>query len=407
MKKTLAAVAVLSAFAGSALAADVTIYGRLDAALQYKNSEVTGFDGKKVVDDSAWGMESGGSTTSRLGIKGSEEISENLTVGFVLEQKLMADTGADSDSDRIFDRESVVYAKTNLGTLYAGRINSMWSDGGSTNFWAGNYVVFGTGTGGSIGAGTSLMVGHSRADNRISYVSPTFAGFTAYAEYDMGSDDAEENTRESDRGAALGLNYKNGVFGAGLVLTTVFEEDSLGKKVNAAGDGWTDAKAYGDDPEDQFTVNLGMSYDFGVAKVMVAGQYFKDANSVGLFTDDEIWGYDNNFDQLEGYGFALGADIPLAGGTLTVGGSYTDGEDKGDGATLYGEVKDGVGDSYTCKNMEFSGYNVAAQYKYPLSKRTRLYGTVGYTKLEWDYQDAVDKAEYESFGANVGIAHYF
>ena len=148
MKKTLAAVAVLSAFAGSALAADVTIYGRLDGALQYKNPEVTGFDGKKFVDDSAWGMESGGSTTSRLGIKGSE----NLTVGFVLEQKLMTDTGADSDSDRIFDRESVVYAKTNFGTLYAGRINSMWSDGGSTNFWAGNYVVFGTGTGGSIGA---------------------------------------------------------------------------------------------------------------------------------------------------------------------------------------------------------------------------------------------------------------
>ena len=30
MKKTLAAVAVLGAFAGSALAADVTLYGRID-----------------------------------------------------------------------------------------------------------------------------------------------------------------------------------------------------------------------------------------------------------------------------------------------------------------------------------------------------------------------------------------
>ena len=379
MKKTLAAVAVLGAFAGSAFAADVTIYGRLDAALQYKNSEVTGFDGKKVVDDSAWGMESGGSTTSRLGIKGSEEISENLTVGFVLEQKLMTDTGADSDSDRIFDRESVVYAKTNLGTLYAGRINSMWSDGGSTNFWAGNYVVFGTGTGGSIGAGASLMVGHSRADNRLSYVSPTFAGFTVYAEYAMGSDDVEENTRESDRPAALGLNYKNGAFGAGLVVSTVFEEDSA---------------THGEDPEDQYTVNLGASYDFGVAKVMLAGQYFKDANSVGMFTDKSVWGLKNapEFDELEGYGLALGADIPLAGGTLTVGGSYTDGEDKGDVYAV---------------DTEFNGYNVAAQYKYPLSKRTRLYGTVGYTHLEWDCQDAQDKAEYESFGANVGIAHYF
>ena len=360
----------------------MTIYGRLDAALQYKNSEVTGFDGKKVVDDSAWGMESGGSTTSRLGIKGSEEISENLTVGFVLEQKLMTDTGADSDSDRIFDRESVVYAKTNFGTIYAGRINSMWSDGGSTNFWAGNYAAFGTGTGGSIGAGTGLMVSHSRVDNRISYVSPTFAGFTVYAEYGMGDEDSkvEENTRDSDRPAALGVNYENGAFGVGLVVSTVFEEDSL----------------HGDDPEDQYTVNLGTSYDFGVAKVMLAAQYFKDANSVGMFTDEDKFGVAtdafNNFDELEGYGIVLGADIPLAGGTLTVGGSYTDGEDKGDAYMV---------------DYEFSGYNVAAQYKYPLSKRTRLYGTVGYTKLEWDYQDAVDKAEYESFGANVGIAHYF
>ena len=393
MKKTLAAVAVLGAFAGSALAADVTIYGRLDGALQYKNSEVTGFDGKKVVDDSAWGMESGGSTTSRLGIKGSEEISENLTVGFVLEQKLMTDTGADSDSDRIFDRESVVYAKTNFGTLYAGRINSMWSDGGSTNFWAGNYVVFGTGTGGNIGVGSGLMVGHSRADNRLSYVSPTFAGFTVYAEYAMGSDDVEENTRESDRPAALGLNYKNGAFGAGLVVSTVFEKDKT---------------AHGEDPEDQYTVNLGMSYDFGVAKVLAAGQYFKDANKVGLFSDDSIWdgvlgdwskdteGNDvftsAEFDELEGYGLALGAEFPLVGGTLTVGGSYTDGEDKGDAWEL---------------DAEFNGYNVAVQYKYPLSKRTRLYGAVGYTKLEWDYKGATDTAEYESYGANVGIAHYF
>ena len=403
MKKTLAAVAVLSAFAGSALAADVTIYGRLDAALQYKNSEVTGFDGKKVVDDSAWGMESGGSTMSRLGIKGTEEISENLTVGFVLEQKLLTDTGGDSDTDRLFDRESVVFAKTNFGTFYAGRINSMWSDGGSTNFWAGNYAAFGTGTGGSIGAGTSLMVGHSRADNRISYVSPTFAGFTAYAEYDMDSDDVEENTRESNRGAALGLNYKNGAFGAGLVVTTLFEKDSVSKAWSDADEAWEESNNHGEDPEDQWTVNLGMSYDFGVAKVMVAGQYFKDANSVGLFTDDDVFGDLPTFDELEGYGFVLGADVPLAGGTLTVGGSYTDGEDKSNGATHYGDK--GVKTVYT--GMEFSGYNVAAQYKYPLSKRTRLYGTVGYTKLEWDHDTAVDKAEYESYGANIGIAHYF
>lgn len=35
MKKTVAAVAVLGAFAGSALAADVTLYGVVDAGLVY------------------------------------------------------------------------------------------------------------------------------------------------------------------------------------------------------------------------------------------------------------------------------------------------------------------------------------------------------------------------------------
>ena len=83
MKKTLAAVAVLGAFAGSALAADVTIYGRIDTGLQYTNTETTDIKGV-TAEDTAFKMVSGGSTTSRLGIKGSEQISENLTVGFVL-----------------------------------------------------------------------------------------------------------------------------------------------------------------------------------------------------------------------------------------------------------------------------------------------------------------------------------
>ena len=39
MKKTLAAVAVLGAFAGSALAADVQLYGIVDTGLQYVHGD--------------------------------------------------------------------------------------------------------------------------------------------------------------------------------------------------------------------------------------------------------------------------------------------------------------------------------------------------------------------------------
>ena len=37
MKKTLAAIAVLGAFAGTSMAADVVLYGRVDTGLAYTN----------------------------------------------------------------------------------------------------------------------------------------------------------------------------------------------------------------------------------------------------------------------------------------------------------------------------------------------------------------------------------
>ncbi len=372
MKKTLAAVAVLGAFAGSAFAADVTIYGRIDTGLGYTNTEKTNNAGEKYVDESALEMISGGSTTSRFGIKGSEEISENLTVGFVLEKGLTIDDGT-SSNDTMFDRESSLWVKTDFGTLYAGRLGSLFSDGGSMAMW-GNHVAFGSGTGGSYGAGYSLLASQSRASNRISYASPVFAGFKVAAEYSMGANDVEENTRESDREAALGVEYKNGAFGGALVVATIFEKD---------------VATHGQDPEDQFTVSLAADYDFGVAKVYVAGQYFQDADTVGSFNTTNFKDAFTNRDELEGYGFVVGADVPLAGGTLTVGGAYTDGEDKADTSTL-----------------EFEGWNVGAQYKYQLSKRTRVYATVGYTNLEAD-QQGKETEEYKYWGGNIGMAHYF
>ena len=226
-------------------------------------------------------------------------------------------------------------------------------------------------------------------------MSPEFAGFKVAAEYSMGGGTygeyenevgTEENTREYDREAALGVEYNNGAFGGSFVVATVFEDDFYSySKTNA---GKLDHDGHGKDPEDQWTVSLAADYDFGVAKVYVAGQYFKDANEVGSFEELSVL---SGKDELEGYGFGVGADIPLAGGLLTVGGAYTDGEDK---------AKD--------SKIEFDGWNVGAQYKYQLSKRTRVYATVGYTNLEAETGLATDETnEYKYWGGNVGIAHYF
>ena len=58
MKKTLAALAVLGAFAGPAFAADVTLYGRIDGGLQYNQNKVE-YNGQEVIDDSSFEMGSG------------------------------------------------------------------------------------------------------------------------------------------------------------------------------------------------------------------------------------------------------------------------------------------------------------------------------------------------------------
>ena len=318
MKKTLAAVAVLGAFATSAFAADVTIYGRIGTGLLFQDQQATNFDGVDTVDNTSWGMDAGVTTTNRLGFKGSEKISDDLEVGFVLETKLVGDTGSAFANG--FDRESLIYAKTNYGSFYAGRVGAMWSDGGSTNFWCSNYVAGGTGGGRYTLAGSNLMVSvGGRQMNRLSYVSPTFAGFTLYGEYSFGTTDDGENTASVDRPAALGLKYANGPFGAGLVVSYN----------NEASNG---ALARNTDRENEFTVNLGTHYDAGFADFKLAGQYFQGAQSVGYVTslmeDSGALGdgYFDKYDDLGGYGFVAGADIPAWGGKWTVSLAYTDAE---------------------------------------------------------------------------------
>ena len=131
MKKTLAAVAVLGAFTGSALAADVTLYGKIDMGLQYQNTKADSvtelLPGGEYVQDTikedSLGLNSGLNSSSRFGIKGSEQISEGLTVGFQLENGFSGDDGKFSqDDDQIFGRESRLYVQTDFGTLHMGRM---------------------------------------------------------------------------------------------------------------------------------------------------------------------------------------------------------------------------------------------------------------------------------------------
>lgn len=90
MKKTLAAIAVLGTFAGASMAADVQLYGLVDYgfAYQHTDADVAGQDAQD-----SFKMNSGMNSGSRFGLKGSEDLGNGLTAGFVLENGFSADSG--------------------------------------------------------------------------------------------------------------------------------------------------------------------------------------------------------------------------------------------------------------------------------------------------------------------------
>ena len=89
-KKTLAAAAVLGAFAGSAFAADVTLYGVIDYGFNYQHVDT---DAANADASDSFRMMSGQNSGSRFGLKAQEDLGNGLQVGFVLENGFDADDG--------------------------------------------------------------------------------------------------------------------------------------------------------------------------------------------------------------------------------------------------------------------------------------------------------------------------
>ncbi len=87
MKKSLLALAVLSAFAGVASAqSSVTLYGIIDMNLQRNDPKAGGAA-------STTGVNSGHQSGSRWGVRGSEDLGGGLSAVFTLEGGYSGDTG--------------------------------------------------------------------------------------------------------------------------------------------------------------------------------------------------------------------------------------------------------------------------------------------------------------------------
>ncbi len=386
MQKTLAALAVCGAFAGSAMAADVTLYGILDTGVGYSHVD---FDGQKEKTDN-FSMMAGQASGSRWGLKGTEDLGNGLTVGFILESGFESDTGANSSSTAFFNRESSLYLQGGFGKIGFGRMGA-FNNGQSSWAKIGMLSAFGTSSWGGYSAQFSnLMSTAGQWNNMIAYETPDFAGFKVFAQYGMGSND-HENESSSDRFYAIGASYNNGPIAAYLAVDSI-NYQTVGSKMPA-----------GVDIDDSLTVTLGGSYDFEVAKVYLGAQYFDEVtlNSIGGITKTLADGKKindvsaGNFFKIKGYGISLSADAPVAGGKAMLGLGYVDAK------LADSQKKDADG-----FDIDLTRYTASIGYDYLFSKRTDVYAVASYMqdKLEVARKDHVDLSAYTLY---VGLRHRF
>ncbi len=329
---------------------NITIYGVVDMAVQHQDTgQATG---------STLALDSGMQSGSRLGFKGTEDLSDGLKVNFLLEMGVNVDTGQATQGGLPFGRQAWVgLSSDNLGSISFGR---QYAPG----FIAvDNFDPFGTGlTTGTAGSGGSsfgaahFFGGPSRVNNSVSYATNDLSGFTGNVFY--GAGEITGNT------TAHRFFASSGAYNAGPVFATLAYSD----RQNATGD------------NARKSTLLAGTYDFDVVKAHAGYSTIKDDGVAAAAIDVRVW--------------LLGLSIPV-----------------GAGSVLAKYIR------YADENASNANANHSALgYTYPLSKRTNLYTSISHTANDANSKmgsdDSTDAFYPVAAGATVkfyqvGIRHRF
>ncbi|MCW5637089.1 MAG: porin [Rubrivivax sp.] len=251
------AVALVASGAAAGAAAQVTLAGIADAAVRHVDNQGRG---------SVKSLASGGNSTSRLILRGTEDLGGGLSAGFHLEHGILLDSGTQASTTQFWDRRSTVsLASRSLGELRAGRdfvpsyVNwgrydpfSYVGVASSSNFVAASQTgpiraAFGTSPNTTV-----------RSSNALQWLSPAgLGGIEGGVMLAAGEGGTAANGQHKVVGGRLG--YAQKAFGVSAALTR--SENDL-----------TTRGAFKD-------TALGGSYDFGAARVSLAWRRFDVADT--------------------------------------------------------------------------------------------------------------------------------
>ena len=234
MKKSLLAIAAMTAFAGAAQAqSSVTVYGILDVGFASSTTRTPVVSGGQTLKSTQAGFSGVGSeTTSRLGFKGVEDLGGGMSAFFTVEVALTptdasasgsyTDRGVTTSTNYFVNRQSFVgLAKKGLGNFAIGNqytpvhLAVGATDPGQQNNMKGN-VIYVTGNG--QGAGETTVAYTVRYNQAVTVATDRFAGFKGYAIFGQNNVDRTQ-LAPAYTSAAAGGNLNSQAWGLGANYT--------------------------------------------------------------------------------------------------------------------------------------------------------------------------------------------
>jgi len=307
MKKSLLALAVLSAITGAASAqSSVTLSGAVDLGVRRSNG--------------VWSMTNAGSSRTNLNFSGTEDLGGGMNVFFNINHRFNANTGQQRDANAFY-RQAWVGLGGGFGNIRLGKILPPLQDfNGQFEPWDGGDTVASIHTGGLFAGNTNYG---SRYVNSIYYRTPVIGGLVGHAMIAAGDNNSEVPPSSpalqpggAERPVGLGV-----IWGGGPVRV---------------------AAAYDRNADDKKTFGLYGSFNAGFATLMA--QYEKGDIYTVPETDVKRW--------------SIGANIPFGAAVLKAGyARFSDEEKKKLGlgvyyslskrTTLYSDVGKNSGDGWT------------------------------------------------------------
>ncbi|HZZ14275.1 MAG TPA: porin [Paraburkholderia sp.] len=347
--------ASLSAMTTAHAQSSVTLFGIMDAGVEYLTNAGASKDGSA---HSLVREVSGGRTSSRIGFKGNEDLGDGLSAIFWLEGGINIANGTSLQSGRLFGRQAWVGLQSRtFGSVTMGRQRTPLYDYASPLDPLDYYAY-------DLSVEDSQFAG--RADNSVKYIG-AFGGFSFEALYSFGYDTTIANGGQVPGEFRVGKEVSVGGGYARGPLNVVFAYDvrngtSVGTQSN----------------KDQHMFGAA-SYKIGKYKAFVGYRWLNSSQPLTTSTQarvDEYWA---------GLQYQLSTPLLISG------------------AAYWSDIKSaGQHPLY-----------LAANANYSLSVRTHLYAEVGYVKnshgsnLGLNGFDANIVAGHNQTGMILGIVHYF